>query len=129
MSQRIQRKIRAAIAADGKRYRAVMALPEAKGREDNAKALFITALSVDEIRECLAAAPTPSAEYLAAATAPSAKAQTDKCPAAASRPSAKVQSDKCRAAAPKPSANAQSDATLKRIVAGIRARGYGRADT
>lgn len=46
-----------AVAADRDRRKAILALEEAKGREALAETLFATALSVDEVKAALAAAP------------------------------------------------------------------------
>lgn len=50
-----------AVAADRGRRTAILALEEAKGREALAETLFQTALSVDEVKAALAAAPKASA--------------------------------------------------------------------
>ena len=51
-----------AVAAYKKHRAAVLALPEAKGREALAETLIETGLSVDQIKTSLAAAPAPKAE-------------------------------------------------------------------
>ena len=50
-----------AVAADRDRRKAILALDEAKGREALAETLFATALSVDEVKAALAAAPKTEA--------------------------------------------------------------------
>lgn len=50
-----------AIAADRERRSSILALDEAKGREALAETLFATALSVDEVKAALAAAPKAAA--------------------------------------------------------------------
>lgn len=127
MTDKTQRAIQAAIAADEDRRREVMAMPEAQGREQLAETLFGTQLSVGEIRKCLASAQARSEAITKRVVAGVRERGFGRSGNAdAPQPNAKAKSDKSPAAAPKPSV--QSEATLKRVVAGIRARGYGRSN-
>jgi len=53
--------VQAAVASDRERRTAILALEEAKGREALAETLFVTTLTVDEVKAALAAAPKPTA--------------------------------------------------------------------
>lgn len=101
----IQKAVREALAADRKRHTEILSLPEAKGRKVLAEQLFLSERSVDEIRAALAAAPTD------------ARAKSD---AIAKRAVANHRGE--TPPGQKPSA------TTKRVVAGLRARGFGQSN-
>lgn len=101
----IQTAVRQALAADRQRHRTILALPEARGRKKLAEQLFLTERSVDEIRAELAAAPTD------------ARAKSD---AVAKRAVANHRGE--------PLPGQKPSATTLRVVASLRARGFGSSD-